>query len=454
MDGWIIRYAPNSVAQRYFKHVTRPTIRHLKQACASRNAGLVRWMIQHGVPVTDSGINGRTPLYMATEAEDLEVVTILLDAGAISTDRPGFAFSPFHLAVYKGYDDLVQLFLARGALRSDDSPPLLTAVFEHRTEVIRMLMEHGVSVSPGYQNEVSSAVADVGSFEMCHIFETNGFSLDHLCSSNRSFLHVAVRSDNPDTVRYALKHHDRLHWRDNHGLTPLEENLVYRKSFEIFKMLVDADSALNGERTPTQNTYCELSIREYVTHGLGCAGLDVLDSAFANIVQLAVTFQSPEKVQYLIASGAKLDLRPTPAQYHFMFFFLSNRPTYDTEWDMFWRRVTARPCGHLDAWMVLATQILWLSDQTHASRTHHHEILERDDRKSMVLSRRIRDVLRPLVDPRAKHNQRRQRLFARSPLLRLPWHLRVDVLRYIVTRPIRPEWGKEEFETDNVMVDV
>lgn len=64
-------------------------------------------------------------------------------------------------------------------------------------------------------------------------------------------------------------------------------------------------------------------------------------------------------------------------------------------------------------------------------------------RRSVVAARQLRDLLRPLVDPRAK--ERRAALFGDSPLLGLPWHLRVHLLEFVVATPIRAGWGREEF---------
>jgi len=65
-------------------------------------------------------------------------------------------------------------------------------------------------------------------------------------------------------------------------------------------------------------------------------------------------------------------------------------------------------------------------------------------RAELVATRRLRDLLRQLVDPRAR--ECRAALFSSSPLLCLPWHLRVHILRFVVFVPIRRGWGREEFE--------
>lgn len=65
-------------------------------------------------------------------------------------------------------------------------------------------------------------------------------------------------------------------------------------------------------------------------------------------------------------------------------------------------------------------------------------------REQAVEVRRTRYVLRPLVDPRKKDI--RDARYGASLLSVLPWHLRVDVLRFVTWRPVRPSWGKEEFE--------
>lgn len=67
-------------------------------------------------------------------------------------------------------------------------------------------------------------------------------------------------------------------------------------------------------------------------------------------------------------------------------------------------------------------------------------------RAAVAASRQLRDLLRPAVDPRAK--ARRAVLFRESPLLVLPYHVRVHVLRFLVVSPLLGGWGDAEFERE------
>lgn len=88
--------------------------------------------------------------------------------------------------------------------------------------------------------------------------------------------------------------------------------------------------------------------------------------------------------------------------------------------------------------------VLWLGDEKISEIPDVRVVKYRRTRKEMVNIRRVRDLLRPLVDPRQKH--RRRVLYRDSPLLALPWELCVEVLSFVTWRPIWPTWGREEFE--------
>jgi len=103
---------------------------------------------------------------------------------------------------------------------------------------------------------------------------------------------------------------------------------------------------------------------------------------------------------------------------------------------------------HAEVVRLLGVASVWQSDvgvvQVASELTSSPSGLTEALRREMVATRRLRDLLRPLVDPRARG--RRKELFAKSLQLRLPWHLRVQVLEFVVVAPIRRGWGREEFE--------
>jgi ankyrin repeat protein len=89
------------------------------------------------------------------------------------------------------------------------------------------------------------------------------------------------------------------------------------------------------------------------------------------------------------------------------------------------------------AWSIvelLEENLLWQKDDS-IKTLSHSTMIEKAREESRLL--------RPIVDPRYKHC--RARLYGPSMLVRLPWHLRVDILRYVTTNPIQPGWGDLEF---------
>lgn len=105
-----------------------------------------------------------------------------------------------------------------------------------------------------------------------------------------------------------------------------------------------------------------------------------------------------------------------------------------------------------DVWALFVSVDLWQSDNPAADvvgawkpRLTRQPLAHtgRGANEEIEWTRRLRALLRPLVDPRARELRRTR--FAESPLRLLPWHVAVEVLRCVVVRPIRKGWGVEEY---------
>lgn len=159
----------------------------------------------------------------------------------------------------------------------------------------------------------------------------------------------------------------------------------------------------------------------------------------------AVFYDQPDIVQLLLGAGVRMGDEPeimASAMLRRGLIYGTDRMAKTIlrsgeqvfERDVF--RLEAHRCPHIWRWVLEV--VLWRWDASVVE-------LEQDSsqgRAEAVQMRRVRDLIRPLVDPRRR--ALRSRCYAKSPLLRLSWDLRVRVLSFVVVTPDRPGWSEDE----------
>jgi len=91
--------------------------------------------------------NGRTPLFVATQKGQLEVVRLLLDAGANVDKADSDGWTPLQIASQKGHLDIVRVLVEEGAdkdkVDSWGRTPLSVASQNGHLEIVRLLVDAG-----------------------------------------------------------------------------------------------------------------------------------------------------------------------------------------------------------------------------------------------------------------------------------------------------------------------
>jgi len=94
---------------------------------------------------------GRTPLYLAAEAGDLQKVVQLLDDGATVDGCDDCKWTPLMRAAQNGFVDVVQVLLNSGAdvnvVDKGGYTPLMVAAGDNRAGMIDLLVRHGARLN-------------------------------------------------------------------------------------------------------------------------------------------------------------------------------------------------------------------------------------------------------------------------------------------------------------------
>jgi ankyrin repeat protein len=106
-------------------------------------------LLRSGADVNLIGPEGLSPVMIASGLGQLQMVELLLTAGAsVHTIEPRMGSTALHKAVQSGNSDVVGLLLDHGSFIDQQSPvlgntPLMDAVLNKRQEVVRLLLERG-----------------------------------------------------------------------------------------------------------------------------------------------------------------------------------------------------------------------------------------------------------------------------------------------------------------------
>lgn len=122
-------------------------------AALAGDAATAQLLIAHGADVMARNEGGLTPLHAAAYSGSAEVVPLLLDHGAELEDKANVSgATPLMVAAEENRVAVAELLIARGADLSipdrDGFTPLTQAWAKKRTEMVRLLKQHGATCQP------------------------------------------------------------------------------------------------------------------------------------------------------------------------------------------------------------------------------------------------------------------------------------------------------------------
>jgi len=399
----------------------------LHEAALRGHEDTAKVLIDHGSDVLDTNYGNSTPLYLAASYDQTSMVRFLLNYGREQLDIPSSRGStPLHKAVGQGSLEMVQVMLEAGALvaahDAQGCTPLHIAAKRGYTSIAKVLVSGGAFVHVKDKENLCPLdhAATGGYAELVEFLADNGGSITHkgrelwtplhraargghrrsvdlLLSRDANVLaedfrgqiplHLAVRSGSMETVVSLLMHNSALHCKqlfakDKKNATP-REVAFYTAHYDVHKYLRAAEWVALG---------IEPSSSSVITTAIEAGDIDRVrellrkdpntintpDEDGQPLLHVAIQEKQRDIVTFLLQSGASIEAKG----YHG------------------WHALhIAASLGNLDLVEICLQHNADVSQQTNTAQTALHKAAST---KSVAVVRRL---LEAGVDPMAQNDR-------------------------------------------------
>ncbi|XP_018539493.1 kinase D-interacting substrate of 220 kDa B isoform X1 [Lates calcarifer] len=222
----------------------------LMVAAEQGNLEIVQELIRRGANVNLDDVDCWTALISAAKEGHIEVVRELLENNANLEHRDMGGWTALMWAAYKGCTDVAQLLLEKGANPNITGQysvyPIIWAAGRGHAEIVHLLLQHGAKVncSDKYGTTPLIWAARKGHYECVMHLLANGADVDQEGANSMTALIVAVKGGYTEVVKELLKRNPNVNMTDKDGNTALA--IAAKEGHtEIVEDLLDAGTYVN-----------------------------------------------------------------------------------------------------------------------------------------------------------------------------------------------------------------
>ncbi|GMF28922.1 unnamed protein product [Phytophthora lilii] len=208
--------------------------------------------------LSSAGVNvanaeGETPLLLAADNGYEKAVELLVDSEAEVNHRAANGNTALIQSAFLGHFEASRILVKGGAAvnlaHTDGFTPLMCAAQEGYTDIVRLLLENGANVDcQSVSGETALTVsATNGHLQVVSLLLESGADVDTGTSNNCSPVLVAVDGGHSDIIELLLAKHANIDAQDNDGGTALHE-CVYESQLEsdFVDMLIEKSVKLEA----------------------------------------------------------------------------------------------------------------------------------------------------------------------------------------------------------------
>ncbi|XP_033842208.1 transient receptor potential cation channel subfamily A member 1b [Periophthalmus magnuspinnatus] len=269
----------------------------LHHAAAGGHVALIQFIMSvDSEQLNSSDEQGNVPLHWAVEKNQAESCRVLMDLGSDPNILNKALLAPLHVAVSKGHNNLIELFMSYNAtdcnLQGDlGNTPLILASSLNNAEALSILIKNGARLCQ--QNRLGHfpvhAAAFAGSKKAMEVIlkagEEIGYGpvkqINYLDKSNSSPLHLAVRGGNLETIQLCISTGAKVDQQQHDRSTPLHLACT-QGAIEVVKLMLSSFDQVADI-------------------------INLTDGACQTPLHRATIFDHTELAEYLISLGADLN---------------------------------------------------------------------------------------------------------------------------------------------------
>ncbi|XP_061752382.1 kinase D-interacting substrate of 220 kDa B-like isoform X4 [Nerophis ophidion] len=222
----------------------------LMVAAEQGNLEIVQELIRRGANVNCDDVDCWTALVSASKEGHIQVVKELLDNDANKEHRDMGGWTSLMWAAYKGRTDVAQMLLDEGANPNITGQysvyPIIWAAGRGHAEIVQLLLQHGAKVncSDKYGTTPLIWAARKGHYDSVMHLLANGADVDQEGANSMTALIVAVKGGYTEVVKELLKRNPNVNMTDKDGNTALA--IAAKEGHtEIVQDLLDAGTYVN-----------------------------------------------------------------------------------------------------------------------------------------------------------------------------------------------------------------
>ncbi|OXU30442.1 hypothetical protein TSAR_011978 [Trichomalopsis sarcophagae] len=225
------------------------------------NSLITHFLTPQDVHIKDG--NGNSPLHFAVASNDIDIIQLLLNTGAMVNDSRMDGLTPLHIAIVSGKEENVKLLLNHNA-RLDikdlfGKTPLhhLAACINYYNEevmlsIARLILQYGIDVKTTLNECTDSGETALhyaiinGSTELIKLFLQYGANVNAKNRDGKSPLYFAIEFNNLSIAKVLLRNGARVNDKMNHGLTALHEAIT-RRAEKSVRLLLSYKAEVNAK---------------------------------------------------------------------------------------------------------------------------------------------------------------------------------------------------------------
>lgn len=216
---------------------------NMHSAISKGQKGVVRNLLRKGANPNERYLD-RTPIHLAASKGDVDILKILIDAGAKVDVRSPHGSTPLESAVLNGHLKVVQMIVEHGAnIDSQDSryyTPLHHATTLNRLEIVKYLVEKGADIrAKVYDGSLAIHIAAMNdNREIVELFLNKGLSVDEIGYRGQTPLFYACAYNKLDVVELLAERGANINFEDNYENTPLDVAIAFERD-DTVKFLIE-----------------------------------------------------------------------------------------------------------------------------------------------------------------------------------------------------------------------